>query len=185
MNEGKEFQLVSLEGTSAKEALAKLHREIERIYVDPKTEFAVDHVMNAFWTAWHMYAWVWEAIKDRPALRDAVIKYRGIEDENIGDASSFGTALARRFVPLKICRVIAMGGRHVHVTWSAENDHDSAGSSRGAHGANKPAREHARATQPTPMVVVMGRGVSVIQLLREVEEYWVTLIHENGVEQLR
>jgi hypothetical protein len=35
------------------------------------------------------------------------------------------------------------------------------------------------------MVIVMGRTIAVTQLLREVEEYWVTLIHENGVEQLR
>lgn len=191
MNEGKELQLVTFESTSAKEILAKLHREIERLSENPMAEFASDHVINAFWTAWHMHVWVWDAVKDRPALRDAVSKYRGIEEENIGDAASFGTALARRFVPLKICRKIAMDARHAHVGCTVENggaDHrplDGGESSRIGHGDDKSARAREMDAQRSPMVTVMGRPVSVLQLLREVEDYWVTLIHENGVEQLR
>ncbi len=192
MNEGKELQLVTFDGTSAKGILAKLHRETERILENPKAEFAADHVINAFWTAWHMHVWVWDAIKDEPALMDAVIKYRGLEEENIRDASSFGTALARRFVPLKICRKIAVDSRHAHTDCAIENhgtDHrplDSGGSSRRlGHRGDKSARAQGADTQSFPVVIVMGRPVSVIQLLREVEDYWVTLIHENGVEQLR
>ena len=119
MNEGNELQLVTFEGTTAKAILAKLHREIERICSNQNTEFAADHVINAFWTAWNMHAWIWDAIKDQPALRDAVIAFRGLEEERVVDATSFGTALARRFVPLKICRKIATGPRHVQVAWSS------------------------------------------------------------------
>jgi len=192
MNEGKELQLVTFEITSAKEVLAKLHREIERIGAKPKVEFVADHVMNAFWTAWHMHVWIWDAIKDQPALRDTVIMYRGIEDESIRDAHTFGTALARRFVPLKICRKIAMGGRHVQVVWATEKEGEDSqafngeeSSQRAGNGDKGSKRGHKADVQNAPMVVVMGRAVSVIQLLREVEEYWITLIHENGVEQLR
>lgn len=192
MNEGKELQLVTFESTSAKEILAKLHREIERIHNDANAKFAADHVINAFWTAWLMHVWIWDAIKDQSALRDAVIKYRGIEEEKISDSSSFGTALARRFVPLKICRKIAMGARHVQVVYATEDGSadnqplDSEESSRHVGNSdNKSARERTADMRNAPMVIVMGRPISVIQLLREVEDYWITLIHENGIEQLR
>jgi hypothetical protein len=36
-----------------------------------------------------------------------------------------------------------------------------------------------------PMVIVMGKPVVATRLLNEIESYWVTLIHETGVEQLR
>lgn len=192
MNDGKELQLVTFEGTSAKEILAKLHREVERLLQNPQGEFAADHVINAFWTAWHMHVWIWDAIKDQPALKEAVMRYRGLEEENIGDASSFGTALARRFVPLKICRKIAIDPRHAHTDCATKNgggDHgplDGSESSRPVgHRGDRPARGQAADTQCSPVVIVMGRPVSVIQVLHEVEDYWITLIHENGVEQLR
>jgi hypothetical protein len=190
MNEGKELQLVTFESTHARGILAKLHREIERLQNASEGEFASDHVINAFWTAWHMHVWIWDAIKDQPALRDAVLKYRGIEEENIVSCSSFGTALARRFVPLKICRMIAMSPRHARIVLGSESGavgspaFEVEGSSRRAQVSNPPTRGPAE-TRSVPMVVVMGRPIAVTQLLREVEDYWVTLIHENGVEQLR
>lgn len=190
MNEGKELHLVTFESTHAQGILAKLHREIERLLNASEGEFASDHVINAFWTAWHMHVWIWDAIKDQPALKDAVFKYRGIEEENIGNSSSFGTALARRFVPLKICRMIAMSPRHARIVLDSESAAEGnpafevEGSSRRAEARNPSPREPA-GMRKVPMVVVMGRTIAVTQLLREVEEYWVTLIHENGVEQLR
>lgn len=190
MNSAKELQLVTFESTHAQGILAKLHREIERLQNASESEFVSDHVVNAFWTAWHMHVWIWDAIKDQPALRETVLKYRGIEEENIGNSSSFGTALARRFVPLKICRMIAMSPRHAQIVFDSESGADGDPAFEGEGGslraeATNPSMGESVEIRRVPMVIVMGRAIAVTQLLREVEEYWVTLIHENGVEQLR
>lgn len=193
MSDGTELQLVTLERTSAKGILEKLRREIERIEGGLEREFAADHVINAFWTAWHLHAWLWDAIKDRPTLKSDVLQYRGVDEQGIENHYSFGTALARRFVPLKICRKIATAPRHVRVVLSPENASDGGtayqafdvvgGSVTGG------AEDLSAVGQPpihwVPMVIVMGKPVVVTRLLNEIESYWVTLIHEMGVEQLR
>ena len=193
MSDGTELQLVTFERTSAKEVLEKLRREIERIESGLEREFAADHVINAFWTAWHLHAWLWDAIKDRPTLKSDVLQYRGIDEQGIEDHYSFGTALARRFVPLKICRKIATAPGHVRVVLSPENASDGGtayqafdvigGSVTGG------AEDLSAVGQPpihwVPMVIIMGKPVVVTRLLNEIESYWVTLIHETGVEQLR
>jgi hypothetical protein len=192
MSDGTELQLVTFERTSAKGVLEKLRREIERIESGMEREFAADHVINAFWTAWHLHAWLWDAVKERPKLRSDVLQYRGIDEQGIEDHYSFGTALARRFVPLKICRMIAIAPRHVRVVLSPENGSDGTayqafdvvgGSVTGG------AEDLSAIGQPSirwvPMVIVMGKPVVAARLLNEIESYWVTLIHETGVEQLR
>jgi len=192
MSDGTELQLVTFERTSAKGVLEKLRREIERIESGIEREFAADHVINAFWTAWHLHAWLWDAIRERPTLKSDVLQYRGIEEQGIEDHYSFGTALARRFVPLKICRMIANAPRHVRVSLSPDASDGSTpyqafdvvgGSVTGG------AEDLSAAEQPpirwVPMVIVMGKPVAATRLLNEIESYWVTLIHETGVEQLR
>lgn len=192
MSDGTELQLVTFERTSAKGVLEKLRREIERIESGMEREFAADHVINAFWTAWHLHAWLWDAVKERPTLRSDVLQYRGIDEQGIEDHYSFGTALARRFVPLKICRMIAIAPRHVRVVLSPENGNDGTayqafdvvgGSVTG--GADDLSALGQPSIHWVPMVIVMGKPVVATRLLSEIESYWVTLIHETGVEQLR
>ena len=192
MSDGTELQLVTFERTSAKGVLEKLRREIERIESGMEREFAADHVINAFWTAWHLHAWLWDAVKERPTLRSDVLQYRGIDEQGIEDQYSFGAALARRFVPLKICRMIAIAPRHVRVVLSPENAGDGmpyqafdvvGGSVTG--GAEDLSAMGHPSMRWMPMVIVMGKPVVVARLLNEVESYWTTLIHETGVEQLR
>jgi hypothetical protein len=193
MSDGAELQLVTFERTSAKGVLEKLRRETERIESGLEREFAADHVIKAFWTAWHLHAWLWDAIKERPTLKSDVLQYRGIDEQEIEDHHSFGTALARRFVPLKICRMIAIAPRHVRVVLSPENASDGStpyqafdvvgGSVAG--GADDLSAVGQPPIRWVPMVIVMGKPVVVARLLNEIESYWVTLIHETGVEQLR
>ena len=192
MSDGTELQLVTFERTSAKGVLEKLRREIERIESGIEREFAADHVINAFWTAWHLHAWLWDAIKERPTLKIDVLQYRGIDEQGIEDHHSFGTALARRFVPLKICRMIATAPRHVRVVLSPKDANDGTtyqafdvvgGSVTG--GAEDLSAVGQSAVRWVPMVIVMGKPVVATRLLNEIESYWITLIHEAGVEQLR
>src|ERR1051325_3230026 len=112
MSDGTGLRLVTFEATSATDVLAKLHREIDRIESGGDHESVRDHVVNAFWTAWHFHGWLWDAVKDKPELKDAVLKYRGLDGEVLDSKLSFGSALAERFVPLRICRLIATSPRH-------------------------------------------------------------------------
>lgn len=192
MSEGTELKLVTFDRTTAKDLLEKLRREIERLESTVEREFSKDHVTNAFWTAWHLHEWLWNAVGEQPKLRSEVLKYRGIEDEGIDDAGTFGAALARRFVPLKICRVIATSSNHVRVILLPENPNDDGllfsgfdgpeGSSTGQ--IQNLTVLHPTPTRSVPMVVIMGRPVAATRLLKEVENYWITLIHECGIEQL-
>lgn len=182
MGKDTELKLITFDQTSAKEVLAKLRREIERIENPAEREFAGDHVVNAFWTAWHLHEWLWDAIKEQPELKAAVLKYRGIDEEIIDDQKAFGAALARRFVPLKICRMIATSSKHAQVILPSESSNDAGNVS------SSPGMQDLSALDPTsargaPMVIIMGRPVVATRLLEEINDYWVTLIYECGVEQ--
>jgi hypothetical protein len=188
-NVGAEFHLVAFDQTSARDVIEKLRREIDRIESLAERDFAKDHVMNAFSTAWHIHEWLWDTIKDEPELKAAVLKYRGI-DETIDDHQAFGLALARRFVPLKICRVIATSSKHLHVIVSSESrEHDGAEFQAfdviggGLSGTTQdPSVPALSAVRCMPAVIIMGRRVAAARLLAEIDDYWVTLIEGCGIE---
>ena len=178
MNDSGGPTLVSFQQTSAKQVLEKLRREIARVdssLGDP----ARDHVANAFWTAWHMHEWVWNAIRQDANLKNAVLKYRGMDDEIIDTSTSFGEALARRFVPLKICRLVALSPSQVEIVFAPEEDIVPLPAMTNAHDP-----DHAESRPATPALLIMGRSVHAARLLREIEEYWVTLIQDCGIEHL-
>src|SRR4051794_40613001 len=101
------LRLVAFHDTCAIDIIEKLRRDIDRIERADGGEAVRDHVVNAFWTAWHVHQWMWSTISDKPDLKLAVLRYRGLEGETIEDHETFGNMLASRFVPLKICRLIA------------------------------------------------------------------------------
>jgi hypothetical protein len=115
---------------------------------------------------------MWDAISDKPDLKLAVLKYRGIERYTIEDHETFGAVLAGRFVPLKICRMIATSSRYVQVSSTDAQPKMSV--------ANLGANENFVPSKP--MVVVMGRPIAATRLLVEVDEYWVTMITDCGLE---
>ena len=106
-------RLVTFDRTSAFDVIEKLRRDIARI--DSSTEWTIarDHTVSAFWTAWHIHQWLWDVISKKPELKSALLSYRGIDNDQIEDSVAFGTALAQRFVPLKICRMIATSPNYV------------------------------------------------------------------------
>ena len=187
MSDGTGLKLVTFEGTSARDVLAKLHREIDRIEGGVEHDHIRDHVVNAFWTGWHFHGWLWDVIKDQPELKDAVIRYRGLDGEALDSKLSFGSALAERFVPLRICRMIAMSPRHVRVTVAGPPiDPQFPTIDGSAYAVDEEGDPSIISTPPGAVaVIVMGRPVAVTRLLKEVEDYWVTLIHECGIELLR
>lgn len=188
---GTELQLITFNQTSAKDLLEKLRREIDRIENPAERQFAVDHVTNGFCTAWHLHEWLWDAIREQPQLKATVLDYRGIDDEGIDDQSAFGSALARRFVPLKICRIIATSAKHAHVIVQPESprdvgsefqDFDVIGGKQSV-AKQDPLSVSSTPVRSIPMVVIMGRAVAAARLLREIDDYWVNLIYECGVEE--
>lgn len=190
MTEGKEFKLVDFERTSAKDVLEKLRREIARIESASDREIARDHVTNAFWTAWHLHEWVWDALSERPELKPTVLNYRGIDEDGIDDQRTFGATLAQRFVPLKICRVIATSSKLVQIELPLDvlgNALPTANATDRSLGGETEALSVASSTATpfAPMVVVMGKAINVTRILKEIEDYWVTLIHECGIEPLK
>lgn len=190
MSDGTGLKLITFEETSAKDVLAKLHREIARIDSGVDHDHVSDHVVNAFWTAWHLHEWLWAAIREKPELKEAVLKYRGLDGEDIDNRLSFGMALSDRFVPLKICRVIATSPRHVSVGVAGPSIHPELAAIDAIGHASADEVQyfsalHVSSHQDAPAVIVMGRPVVATRLLKEVEDYWVTLIHECGVETLR
>jgi hypothetical protein len=164
--------LVTFDRTSACDIIEKLRRDIARIDSSTECALARDHTVNAFWTAWHVHQWMWDAISDKPDLKLAVLKYRGIEGYTIEDHETFGAVLAGRFVPLKICRMIATSSRYVQVSSTDEQVKMSV--------ANLVANENL--VQSKPMVIVMGRPIAATRLLVEVDDYWVTMITDCGLE---
>ena len=187
MSDGAGPKLVTFEHTSAKHLLDKLRREIERVDAAAEQASAQDHVTNAFWTAWSVHEWMWLAIEGRPDLKAAVLAYRGIDEAGIEDEKSFGTALAGRFVPLKICRAIATSAKQAEVLLHAVGAAPSANAAAegSLNGKMHILSKRASTTAPgKPMIVVMGKPVSATRLLEEIEQYWTTLIQECGVESL-
>jgi hypothetical protein len=165
-------RLVTFDRTSAFDVIEKLRRDIARIDSSTECSIARDHTINAFWTAWHIHQWMWDAISDKPDLKLAVLKYRGIERYTIGDHETFGAVLAGRFVPLKICRMIATSPRYVQVS--------STDAQAKMSGADLGASENLASSKP--MVIVMGRPIAATRLLVEVDEYWVTMMNDCGLE---
>lgn len=111
---------------------------------------------------------MWDAISEKPDLKLAVLKYRGIDRYTIEDHETFGAVLAGRFVPLKICRMIATSSRYVHVSSTDEQCKISVASEN--------------LGQLKPMVIIMGRPIAATRLLMEVDDYWVTIILNCGLE---
>lgn len=191
MTEGREFKLVAFDRTSAKDMFEKLRREIQRMESPTERAFVRDHVTNAFWTAWHLHAWIWDAIREQPELKAAVMIYRGIDEDGIDDHRAFGDALARRFVPLKICRMIATSSQLIQVelldngsvsTAVVASDGIDESTDEDLQSLSSPAASSARYL---PAIVIMGRRIAATRILREVETYWATLIHECGIEQFQ
>jgi len=165
-------RLVTFDRTSACDIIEKLRRDIARIDSSTECAFARDHTVNAFWTAWHIHQWMWDAISNKPDLKLAVLKYRGIERYTIEDHETFGAVLAGRFVPLKICRMIATASRYVQVS----STDVQATMSVDTLGAND------NLVRSKPMVIVMGRPIAATRLLVEIDDYWVTMITDCGLE---
>lgn len=186
MTTGVELKLVTLEETTAKDLFDKLRRELTRIEDAAESGSARDHVVNAFSTAWHFHAWIWDAIKERPDLKTTVIQYRGI-DEKIDNQNAFGAALARRFVPLKICRMIATSSRFVHVILQAEGPNEMSTPFGSPATVNAPTHGLSSPASPlnggASLLSIMGRPIAATRLLAEIEDYWATLIYECGIEQ--
>src|SRR5215813_241210 len=113
MSDATQLSSVAFHDTRAIDVIEKLRREIDRIETAVNGEAVRDHVVNAFWTAWHIHQWLWTAISDKPELKRALLRYRGLENETIGGPETFGALLASRFVPLKICRFIATSSQYV------------------------------------------------------------------------
>jgi hypothetical protein len=172
MSEASRLTLVTFNQTSGRDVIEKLRREVERIECIDDPASIGDHVINAFWTAWHVHHWMWDMISDKPDLKLAVLKYRGIERYTIGDPETFGTVLASRFVPLKICRMIGTSSRYVHISSTGEQAKMSVG----------PFVANENLGRSKPMIIVMGRSVAVRRLLEEVDDYWVTMILNCGLE---
>ena len=179
MSEASRLTLASFHQTCGRDVIEKLRREVERIESINDPGVTGDHVINAFWTAWHVHHWMWDAISDKPDLRLAVLKYRGIERYTIEDHETFGAVLASRFVPLKICRMIATSSRYVHVSSTdeqAKSVDEQAKMSVASIGGSE------NLPRSKPMIIVMGRPVAARRLLMEVDDYWVTMILECGLE---
>lgn len=190
MNDAARPRLVAFDRTSAEDVIEKLRRDVERIESTTERTLARDHIVNAFWTAWHIHRWLWDAISEQPELKATVLAYRGIDNEQVEDHKAFGAALARRFVPLNICRMIATSPRYVHVVLPCEGQSNlgllvSAADGAGVGSSGGSADDPAAAVSNVglvPMVVVMGRPIAATRLLDEVDEYWVTMILECGIE---
>lgn len=177
MNRSVDLHLVTFRPTSAEDVIAKLRREIERIEPPVELEFVADHVNDAFRTAWHVHDWIWNAIKDEPALKETVLNYRGMDGGLIGDQNDFGLLLARRFVPLKICRLIAVAPRRALVVLGNQRSSDEPDafdvvSTESSIGGQLPSEGL------TPLIMVMGKPIAATRLLWEIEDYWVTWIND-------
>jgi hypothetical protein len=164
MSEAVRLGLVKFRATSGSDVIEKLRRELQRIEQSDDPETAKDHVINAFWTTWHVHKWMWDAIDGKPELKKAVLEYRGIASYKIDDEVTFGAVLASRFVPLKICRQIATSSSYVDVSPIV------------------PETTLAIAIKPTPTVVVLGKPVSAVRLLMEADQYWVAMILDCGID---
>lgn len=172
MNEAARHTLVALGDTCARDVIEKLRREVRRIESADDDESVRDHVVNAFFTAWHVHRWMWETISEKPDLKLAVLRYRGIEHQTIENHETFGAVLAGRFVPLKICRMIATSARYVQIPSTAVQTKMSV-ADPAANGSS---------VRSKPMIIVMGRPIAATRLLVEVDDYWVTMILDCGIE---
>ena len=171
MSDAIQLRSVAFHETCAIDIIEKLRREIDRIECADSGEAARDHVVNAFWTAWHVHQWMWSAISDKPDLKLAVLRYRGLEGEAIEGHETFGDLLASRFVPLKICRFIATSSQYVEVSLTGEQGLVSLA----------PPTMVPDSVRPTPMIMVMARPIAATRLLVEIDDYWVTMILDCGI----
>ena len=176
-------RLVTFDRTSAFDVIEKLRRDIARIESSTERTIARDHTVSAFWTAWHIHQWLWDVISKQPELKFALLSYRGIENEQIEDSAAFGTALAQRFVPLKICRMIATSPNYVRVVVPSSSQGEIAAGIQDA--KSDPTGSGDTADAPVgmdPVVFILGRPIAATRLLIEIDEYWVTMMVECGIE---
>jgi len=164
MNEAARLGLLNFRATSPSDVIEKLRRELQRIEQASDPETAQDYVINAFWSAWHVHRWMWDAIDVKPDLKQAVLEYRGIASYKIDNEVAFGAVLASRFMPLKICRLIATSSRYVDVS------------------PTLPETSVAITMRSTPHIVVLGKPISAARVLKEVDDYWITMIVDCGIE---
>ena len=176
-------RLVSFDRTSACDVIEKLRRDIARIDSCAECALARDHTISAFWTAWHIHQWLWEVISRQPELKTALLSYRGIDNDQIEDSVAFGRALAQRFVPLKICRMIATSPNYVRVFIPSHDQGDAAAGVPDAQG-DRTGFNYAADTPSgsVPMVLILGRPIAATRLLNEVDQYWVTMMVDCGIE---
>jgi hypothetical protein len=164
MNEVAPPGVVDLRATSGPDVIEKLRREVRRVEQANDPETARDHVINAFWTAWHVHKWMWEAIDAKPELKRAVLEYRGIASYKIDNEIAFGAVLASRFVPLKICRQIATSSHYVDVLPTLLETSTS------------------NPIKSTPTIVVLGKPMPAVRLLMEIDQYWFTMIVDCAID---
>jgi len=107
---------------------------------------------------------MWDAIDVKPDLKQAVLEYRGIASYKIDNEVAFGAVLASRFMPLKICRLIATSSRYVDVSPTLSET------------------SVAITMRSTPHIVVLGKPISAARVLKEVDDYWITMIVDCGIE---
>jgi hypothetical protein len=164
MSEIARIGIVDFRAISASVVIEKLRRELQRIEQAHDSETVRDHVLNAFWTAWHVHKWMWNAIDGKPKLKRAVLEYRGIASYKIDNDIAFGAVLASRFVPLKICRQIATSSSYADIS------------------PTLPETSTSISIRPTPTIVILGRPMSAVRLLMEVDQYWLTMIVDCGID---
>lgn len=172
---------VSFDVTTAQDMLEKLRREIERIGDAAERESIGDHVINAFWTAWHLHEWVWVAMCSDPDKRSRVLKSLGISSADGRTKNGFVEGLVKARRHLEVCRLVANSAKHVHVEVSADGPKDvqtgfrirpsEAGApivltASGFYGGNW-----------EPMIVLDGKRHNVLGMLAGIDADWVLLVH--------
>jgi hypothetical protein len=183
VRKGAKLEFLAFDLTSPKDVLEKFRREIERFEDEDDREHSGDHLINAFTTGWHLHEWVWDAIRERPALLASVIDKVGLIAPVKG-SKQFGSSLARKNQFLDVCRIVATSAKHVHVTLEKGSPQSvqtgfSYSSTRGAIGARP------LSTRPSKWIAkvrIDANVVSASDLLLQIDQFWVELIYGCGVE---
>lgn len=180
------LEFASFDLRSPKDLLEKINREIARAVFDADREHAGDHVVNAFWSAWHIHDWLWDAIKGNDRLKGCVLAKAGIRGD-IKGRKQFGAALARQFRELEIARIIATSSKHVHVTLEPDSPravrtHFSSGEHFTLHIDGKVESPITRATHWIPKVTFDNQTILARDVLNKIDAFWVDLLYGCDVD---
>lgn len=191
MARSESIELISFDLTSAKDHLEKLRREIDRFESTREREQMGDHLVNAFWTAWHLHDWVWDTIRDQPELQRRVFAKFGISASDVNGQRDFGGELGRRNRDLEVARIIATSSKHVHV--SLHNDSPKAvgtafrtvtamtnALSGGMQVLDGMGGTH---IEWSPMIVVEDKPTPALEVLQRLDAFWVDLIYGCEIER--